>query len=134
MNEDPPSPPPPQTARKTPLNWGALWLGLLLFGGIDFAVFLYLLDSGTAAALILIGIVVFIAGLSFVAGLRSFAAGVAGGYVLMTVVSGGACTLMFTDPLVEGDPLIGLFLYGLAIAVFGVAAVVYLVSRARSRR
>lgn len=134
MTRDPaPPPPPPEASGKTPLNWGALWLGLTLFGGINFIVF-FNFGDGQEAALILIGIVVLAAGLSFAAGFRSFAAGVAGGYVLMTVVSGGACTLTFTDPLVEGGPLIGLFLYGVAIVVFGVAAVVFLVMRSRSGR
>jgi hypothetical protein len=111
-----------------------LWLGLTLFGGINFLVFLNVGGDRRDAALILIGMVVLTAGLSLAADLRSFAAGVAGGYVLMTVVSGGTCTFTFGDPLQVEGPLVGMFLYGFAIVALGVAAVVWLVMQRRSGR
>ena len=51
---------------------------------------------------------------------RAFAAGLLGGYALMTVISGGACTLFVPQPLLAGFNMVsGAFLYVVAIIIFG---------------
>ncbi len=51
---------------------------------------------------------------------RAFAAGVLGGYALMTVISGGACTLFVPQPLLAGFNMVsGAFLYAGALIIFG---------------
>ena len=51
---------------------------------------------------------------------RAFAAGLLGGYALMTVISGGACTLFVPQPLLAAfNSVSGAFLYGAAIIIFG---------------
>ena len=51
---------------------------------------------------------------------RAFAAGLLGGYALMTVISGDACTLFVPQPLLAGFNMVsGGFLYVAAIIIFG---------------
>lgn len=51
---------------------------------------------------------------------RAFAVGLLGGYALMTVISGGACTLFVPQPLLaEFNMVSGAFLYAGAIIIFG---------------
>jgi hypothetical protein len=116
-----------------------VWLGMVGFGALNFVIFLYAISLSQAetnslvpalvAALIVGGAAAFCA---FVLRWRLFAAGLLIGYALMTIVSGGTCTL-FVDILGgNGNPLAGLVLYLLGLLVFAVALpIVALVARRR---
>ena len=49
-----------------------------------------------------------------------FAAGLVGGYALMTIISGGTCTLFVSQPVIGTfNVFSGFFLYAGAMAIFG---------------
>ena len=131
MNQRPDAPSKPldpysPDASERSLHWAGIWLGLVVFGAADFAAFGYGVGGGgfpTVTALIAGTLLA--AGASYVAGFRSFALGLLTGYGVMTLVSGGACTLTFADPLDDGGgALVGVFVYPLFVFVFGIIAAV----------
>ena len=132
MNDRPDAPQEPLDPYSTPsgrrrLHWGGIWLGLVVFGGADFAAFAYGTGGAEATMVIALALGTLVgAAVSFAAGFRSFALGLVAGYAVMTIVSGGACTLRFTDPLNEDDggTFLGFFVYPVFVFVFGIVAAV----------
>ncbi len=60
-----------------------------------------------------------------------FAAGLLGGYALMTIISGGTCTLFVHDPLVPRFNIVtGPLLYIGAVLIFGLVLLIRRLSRA----
>ena len=115
--------PPPDPE---PSPWPQLaeaYRGFVAFGVLNVAA----IAATTVLAGAAIKVVVLLAATSAVAvwmdrGLRrrAFAAGVLGGYALMTVISGGACTLFVQPPLLAGFNIVsGAFLYVVALIIFG---------------
>ena len=134
MNDDRPSPAPPVRA---PMSWGAIFVALVLYGVGNFFYVSAVIDSpdytGPALGLALITLIAAV--LSFAAS-RGFALGLIAGYGLMTITSGGACTLLRPiGDYGEGGALVGLAVYPIAVLLFGIAALArYLASRSRNAR
>ncbi len=116
-----PPPPDPDVSR-----WSRIadaYRGLVAFGVLNVATIALTTVLPGAA----IKVVVLLAATSALAvwtdrGLRrrAFAAGLLGGYALMTVISGGACTLFVPQPLLAAfNSVSGAFLYAGAIIIFG---------------
>ena len=120
-----------------------LWLGILAFGLLDLP-FIFLADSITSSldtsSRTLTQLIVFTLSVAlvaalcwFVLGWRRFTAGFLAGYVLMTIVSGGACTLLVQGGGFESGLITGLLLYPLAVLLFGIGlAIAALVGRRRA--
>ena len=119
--------PPPDAAGQWPKIEEA-FRGFVAFGVFNFAMNIFI--NGAVGALpgrAVIGALVVLAGVSALAGWmdrglgrRTFAAGLLSGYALMTVISGGTCTLFMQRPLLTiFNAVSGSFLYAVAIAVFG---------------
>ena len=108
-------------------HWGGIWLGLVVSGGASFGAFWFGVDGNQAmaATALVLGTLV-AAAISFAAGFRSFALGLVSGYAVMTIISGGACTLRFGDPLEddEAGTFIGFMGYPVFVFVFGIVAAV----------
>jgi len=110
-----------------------VWLGMLVFGILNLPLILLLsgMSGSTSAGLasaalfaLLVGVVAALPALVFgwrSPGWRAFAAGMLVGYVVMTIVSSGACT-MLPNAAGSGDgALTAALLYPLALFVFIVA-------------
>ncbi len=116
------SPPPDPEASRWP-QLAEAYRGFVAFGVLNVATIALTTVLPGAA----IKVVVLLAATSALAvwmdrGLcpRAFAAGLLGGYALMTVISGGACTLFVPQPLLAGFNMVsGAFLYVVAIIIFG---------------
>jgi hypothetical protein len=115
-----------------------VWLGVVFFGVGNFTLLFFLLDVYPISIMWGLGYALLVAGfaalLYFVARLRGFAVGIVAGFVLMTLVSGGACTLFTDDPYfgLEGEAIV---LYPLAVVIGGIAVAVHAVIQGvRSRR
>ena len=116
------SPPPDPGASYWPTIADA-YRGFFAFGVLNVLAFL------VANALVgtTIGAVVFLAAISALAawidrglGRRAFAAGLLGGYPLMTIISGGTCTLLVHQPVLTPFNVVsGFVLYAIAVAIFG---------------
>ncbi len=116
------SPPPAPEASRW-LQLAEAYRGFVAFGVLNVA--------AIAVTTVLVGaaikVVVLLAATSALAvwmdrGLRrrAFAVGLLGGYALMTVISGGACTLFVPQPLLAGFNMVsGAFLYVAALIIFG---------------
>jgi hypothetical protein len=110
-----------------------VWLGMLVFGSINLPLILLLSSvvgnttPGLASAAVfalLVGVVAALPALVFgwrSSGWRAYAAGVLAGYVLMTIMSSGACTMLPTAAGSGEGALTAVFLYPLALIVFIVA-------------
>jgi hypothetical protein len=107
-----------------------LWLGVLAFGLLNLP-FIFLADSVTSgsdtSSRRLTQVIVFTLSVALVAALcwfalgwRRFTAGFLAGYVLMTIMSGGACTLLVQGSGFEGGLFTGVVLYPLAVLLFGI--------------
>ena len=118
------------------LHWGGIWLGLVAFGGASFGAYGYGVGRGASStAIVLVLGTLVAAAASFAAGFRSFALGLLAGYGVMTIVSGGACTLTFADPLNEGGgALVGVVVYPVFVFVFGIVAAVVHARRQKVQR
>ena len=93
--------------------------GIILFGVIDFGLYMALAEQENGWIVVAAAVVI-LAGFLLAFGHRSFAFGVLAGYVIMTIVSGGACTITFADPLNEGGgAFVALLLYP-AVVVVGI--------------
>jgi len=110
-----------------------VWLGMLIFGILNLPLILLLsgMLGGTSAGLasaalfaLLVGVVAALPALAFgwrSPGWRAYAAGMLVGYVVMTIVSSGACTMLPTAAGSENGALTAVFLYPLALFLFIVA-------------
>ncbi len=120
-----------------PFRWINLWLGALVAGILGFAVFVAgsFLPLGPGFPVVILGIVFALA----VVGLgywlhrganTELALGLVGGYAVLSLISGGECTMFVTGQSGEVGVLAGFFLYplGLALALI-VGAIVYAVTR-----
>jgi len=106
------------TARLSP---AAVWLGMLAFGVLDAPLLLGVAKlapswSPAARAALLAAVVAVLAMFGLAARRRDLAAGLLAGYGVMTVVSGGACTLFVPAP---AQAPIGALLYVVALTGFG---------------
>jgi hypothetical protein len=127
----------PDSSNKTPLHWGALWTGLLVFGVLDFAIYWIVISSGDSTApagdrnpsAVGVAVVLTIA-MILVAALTirrhpSFTYGFFAGYVLMTIVSGGHCTLGIGESFEYAGMWFGAYIYPIAVVLIGVVLVVW---------
>ena len=108
------------------IKWWLIGAGMVLWGIGDFFYFFAAIEStsNTSGGLILIGLTVALAAVLFAVH-RSLSLGVAAGYVIMTIVSGGECTWSFDDPLNDGEGVfVGLLLYPIAVLIVGIVAIV----------
>ena len=115
---------PPDVSNR--VNWWLILAGMVLWGIGDFFYYFAAIDStsNTSGGLILIALTVALAAVLFPVH-RSLSLGVAAGYVIMTIVSGGECTWSFGDPLNEGQgAFVGLLLYPIAVLIVGIVATV----------
>lgn len=105
--------------------WLPVWGGACVAGLVVFVVFAFVAMSSMGdmavviTAFILAGIIAAVAGLAYARGRREFAIGVVAGYGILSLLSGGACTITF-----GGDPsriVSGLFGYVLFLIVLLVA-------------
>ena len=119
--------PPPDAAGQWPKIEEA-FRGVGAFGVFNFVMNIFINGAvGAPPGRAVIGALMVLVGVSTLAGWmdrglgrRAFAAGLLGGYALMTVSSGGACTLFVQPPLLTTfNAVSGAFLYAVAIAVFG---------------
>ena len=128
MRNEPESPPPDQPAR-APGTMAEAYRGFVAFGVLNFLAFLVMSNVIGATGLqymALVGVGLF-ASVSALAvwtyrGLdrRGFAVGLVGGYALMTIISGGTCTLFVNNSLIPRFNIIsGFLLYVAAVAIFG---------------
>jgi hypothetical protein len=107
-----------------------LWLGILAFGVLNLPLILLADNIGSSldtSSRTLTQALIFtfsVAAIAAVAGLvlrwRRITAGFLLGYVLMTIVSGGACTLLVQGGSFEGGLLAGFFLYPLAVVLLAI--------------
>ncbi len=116
-------------SKEPPRMLADAYRGFVTFGLLDVVAFYGM--SMLVGALGLQGTV--LAGAALVAGIGAvaawayfgrarpgFAAGLVGGYALMTIISGGTCTLFVSQPMIGTFNVIsGFFLYAGAMAVFG---------------
>jgi hypothetical protein len=132
-------PPPPEPPRTTASKVRNFALGVLLFGPVDFLVFAFsfgLIGGGGGStpgitvlpALGFAAIVALVALLFIYLKHRMLAAGWVSGYLLMSLVSVGACTLI-VDPRASNGVGSGLAFYGLIFLLAGLTAVVSLAWR-----
>lgn len=120
---------------------GFAWLGLLVFGAIDWFVVTRAVYGGPlafepgipfwAGPLYLAAVLALGALCYFVLHWRSFAIGLVGGFALMTIVSAGSCTLFNRS---DNGAVAGFFLYPLTLLVSGIAAAIVEIVRASRRR
>ena len=109
---------------RSPINWWLIGTGMVLWGIGDFFYYFAAVDSGATGGLILVALTVALAGVLFPLH-RSLSLGVAAGYVIMTIVSGGQCTWSFGDPLEGGEGVFfGMVLYPIAVVIVGIVAIV----------
>ena len=133
MNDDRP---PPAPSVRGSISWGMVFLGLAIFGvGNFFYVLRFAGDEDLALPALGLGLATLVlTGVAFALS-RGLALGVIAGYGVMTIVSGGACTLLRPmGEYGEEGALVGLLLYPAAVVVFGIVALAryYLASRGRS--
>ncbi len=81
---------------------------------------------GQYSALVATGLLVVVGGLAAWAyigwGRPGFVAGLLGGYALMTLISGGTCTLFVNmTPMPQFNMISGFILYAAAVVIFGLA-------------
>lgn len=141
LAEPPIARPEPPADRFRP---GVMYLGLLAFGLFNFTATSWLpigigirqppemAQNNLSSALIFSGIVVVAAGLAFALRRRDLAAGLLSGYAIMSIVSGGSCTYLTTQPSV-GGPLFGLLLYGAMLVLGGLWLIVAVAVNYRRR-
>jgi hypothetical protein len=110
-----------------------VWLGMLIFGIVNLPLILLLsgifgsTTPGLASAALfalLVGVVAILPALLFgwrSPSWRAYAAGMLVGYVVMTIVSNGDCTMLPTAAGFGDGMLSALFLYPLALFLFIVA-------------
>ena len=100
--------------------------GMVLFGIIDFGMFMAFVDQGDGIGwIVALAVTGLLGGLLLAFGRHSFAYGVFAGYVVMTIVSGGVCTITFADPLDEGaGAFTGLILYPIIVVGMIIIAIV----------
>jgi hypothetical protein len=105
----------PDPAQRTPIDWGLLLAGLTVFGALNFGIYLLAVERDPVPwAILLAAAAALIAGLSFRRS-RSFAYGVLGGYVLMTLITAGGCTFTFSDPF-HSAAIVGFLFYPFVLA------------------
>jgi hypothetical protein len=132
-------PPPPEPPRTTASKVRNFALGVLLFGPVDFLVFAFsfgLFGGGGAStpgitvlpALGFAAIVALVALLFLYLKRRMLAAGWVSAYLLMSLVSAGACTLI-VDPRSSSGVGSGFAFYGLIFLLVGLTALVSLAWR-----
>lgn len=124
-------------------RWTSLfWLGIVAFGALNFALYSPLLRFVLAIPFIGVAILLIVTALAvwlYVTGRgRPFGAGIVIGYVLLTVVSSGECTLL-VQPATMSNSINGFVLYVIAIFVVGVVGLIVtivtdIVERVRNRR
>jgi hypothetical protein len=124
------SSPPPQ--RSAVDEFGAFSAGMLLFVPVDYVLAASLAQHGSLFA-----------GLAFLAGVvaitwgmartrwRWTGLGMAAGFALMTLLTGGVCTLFGGD---VGYPVGGLLYFGICIVLVLIATILTTVQAARRRR
>lgn len=122
-------------------NWIRVWLGALMFGVIGYFAFgalnQLLVDSPIIlGGLLLAAIVGLIAWWFYRAGRHEMAVGLIGGYAILSLISGGQCTLLLEpDQGLEGGAIIGFFLYpALLIVTILIGGIATLIIRWRSGR
>ena len=105
------------------------YLGFITFGVLNVLAFFVMSDvigapGFRATALVgggLLAVVIALAAWAYFGwGRPGFAAGLLGGYALMTIISGGTCTLFVRNSLISGFSIItGPLLYIGAVVIFG---------------
>lgn len=114
------------------------YLGVLLFGPLNLTLFQFLVNSSLSSsgkAFLSVGLMGALSGLVFLLGRPSLAAGLLSGYALLTLLSGGTCTLGATTSMDSLGPLmLGLFLYPAVLTVLGIALAVRSFSRRQRSR
>jgi hypothetical protein len=123
-----PPPEPPRTTASKIRNFSS---GLLLFGPVDFLTVTVAVGGGSPTAgvtlvpaLALVTAVGLVAVLFVYLRLRMLAAGWVSGYLLMSLFSVGACTLIVDPRSSSGGALSGLVLYFLLFIAAGLTALV----------
>ncbi len=125
MSKGADSPPPDQRSNRRQTLTEA-YFGLVAFGALNLPV-LSVLNTMTMSppfrAVAFLGVICALAALAYF-GLhrRGFAAGLLGGYALMTLVSGGTCTFLRQPGTFDAGT--GLILYVVALVVFGGALLI----------
>jgi hypothetical protein len=122
---EPAAPKPAPTARQI---LASLWLGMVAFGILNIPLLILLNSLASGIGITTPGLLpgamfaVVVGGIAALCALlldwRFFAAGLLGGYVLMTIASGGVCTLLGQDRGFAERALSGLIIYTLAVFVF----------------
>jgi len=118
------------SGRSVSRRWylGAVWLGMLAFGVINVILFFQTstpqLSGIVAGSLYLLAIGVIAAGAYYLLKWHNIARGLLIGFALMTIISGGSCTL-FT-PSANYSFIGASMLYALLIVVLGLAALIEL--------
>ena len=137
MTGEPESPNPNQQRPRTTL--AGAYLGFITFGVLNVLAFLVMRDAlgapgFPALALVsggLLAVVIALAAWAYWGWDRpGFAAGLLGGYALMTIISGGTCTLFVRDALVPRFNIItGPLLYIGAVMIIGLVLLLRRLSR-----
>ena len=99
-------------------NWMNVWLGALLAGVVTLAVF-----AGTnmaavptwLGAVILLFVLIMAVWFAFLRGERELALGAISGYAVLSLISGGQCTLLTVESSTGIGAAQGLFLYPLLL-------------------
>jgi hypothetical protein len=116
-----------------------VWVGMAVFGILNIPLLSVLpsRDSGLIGAGLFAAIIIGLAAVAFfMLRWRAFAAGLLAGYVVMTLVSQGVCTLFASGSAANAEEgyIGGLFLYVLGMFIFGIiVAVVGAIGAIRSK-
>ena len=139
MSRDPVSPDPNQQQRR-PTTLAGAYLGFVVFGVLNVVAFLIMSNVIGATGvqdmpLVGAGLLVVVSALAAWAyvgwGWHGFAVGLVGGYALMTIISGGTCTLFVSNSLIPRFNIItGPLLYIGTVLIFGLVLLIRRLSRA----
>ncbi len=117
----------PEQQPNAPIRWylGAIWLGMVAFGVVNFLLFFLTasLSLGIVAGLIyLLALGAAAAALYYALQQRNLAIGLMLGFVVMSLVSSGTCTLL--APSRNYEFIEGAVLYVFALIAVGVVAII----------
>jgi len=127
------APDPPPAGRRTAIDeFGAFTAGMLLFVPVDFAAAASMDTRGSlAVGLTFLAIIVAVAGLLARTQARWVGIGLLTGFALMTLVTGGLCTLFGGN---DEYPVGGLLYVAICVVLLPVSATLSIVQRVRRRR
>ncbi len=114
------------------------YVGFVTFGVLNVLAFVVMTNGGAAVfrstvlvAAGLLAVIMALAAWAYVGwGRPGFAVGLVGGYALMTIMSGGTCTLFVPQLIPRFNFISGALLYSGAVLIFGLVLLIRRLSRA----